>query len=125
LEAIFLGSRVLAVFAVLLFVCAGVFAAPWDVFRGPMQDIDFVAPLVSWLVLAVSAVIFSISFVALRKKYSEKLLWVAFAFGLFFLKGLLIVLDIYLSPGQFMNTSILGFFDLIIMGSFFVALFRK
>jgi len=120
-----LSSRIVAVLAVLLFVCAGVFATPWDIFRQPMQEIDYAAPIVSWLVFAVSAVLFAISVVALRKKHSEKLLWVSFAFGLVFIKAFLGVIDIYFSPGEFMNTSIQGFFDLLIMGSFFVALFRK
>ena len=100
-------------------------SAPWDFLREPALWVGVIEPVTLWILLIVSAVLFGIALLALRKKPSSKLRWVTGAFGLFFLKSFLLVADIYFSPGDFMNKSITGFFDLLIMLSFFVALFRK
>jgi hypothetical protein len=99
--------------------------APWDFLREPASLIGLIEPGTLWVLLVVSIVLFGISILALRKKSSPKLRWICGAFGLFFAKSLLLVGDIYFSPGEFMNKAIIGFFDLCIMLAFFVALFRK
>lgn len=99
--------------------------APWDFLREPAVWVGFIEPITLWVLLLVSAGIFGISVLAYKKKPSSRLKWISAAFGLFGFKSLLLVLDIYFSPGNFMNNSILGFFDLMIMIGFFVALFRK
>jgi len=109
----------------LVFIMSTVFAAPWDFLRGPIQWIGLAEPVIVWLMLVVSAVVFGIALLAVRKKYSARLVLVSIAFGLFFLKSLLIMLDVYASPGNFMNYSLQSFFDLLIIGCLFVALFRK
>lgn len=110
---------------ILVSIASAVFAEPWDFLRTPANWIDFVQPGVMWLMLVVSAVVFCIALMAVRKKYSAKLAFVSAAFGLFFLKSLLIVIDMYYSPGEFMNQGIQAFFDLLTIGCLFVALFRK
>ena len=102
-----------------------VLVAPWDFLREPVNFFVIVEPVTLWVLLIVSIALLSIAILALKKKPSTKLKWVTGAFGLFFLKSLLMVIDIYFSPGEFMNTSIKGFFDLCIMIAFFIALFRK
>jgi len=116
--------RILFLVGVLLF-CVSAFAAPWDFFRPVASEVTDAGVFTSWVVFIVSLVIFGISVLALKKSKSNKLIWVSAAFGLFLLKRLLIVIDIYYSQGDFMNNSIQGFFDLLVMISFFVALFRK
>ncbi|MCX6803433.1 MAG: hypothetical protein NTY48_02570 [Candidatus Diapherotrites archaeon] len=106
-------------------IFAGAFAAPWDALRGPAQAISVIEPVIVWLMLIVSFVLFVIALLAVRKKFSTTLLWVGIAFGLFFIKSLLVVLDLYVSSGDFFNYSIQALFDLLIVGSLFVALFRK
>ena len=120
-----LNARIGMVLGFLIFVCASVFAAPWDILRGPAFGIELIDPVVAWLVFFVSFAILVVALLALKKRKSSTLMWVGAALGLFFIKRLLIVVDLYLSPGEFMNTSIQGFFDLLIMISFFIALFRK
>ena len=109
----------------IVFVCTGAFAAPWDFLRDPAAGLTVVDPITSWIVFLVSLGVFIVAFLALRKRASPRLSWVFAAFGLFLLKRLLIVIDIYVSPGEFMNNAIQGFFDLLIILCFFVALFRK
>jgi len=108
-----------------VFLSAVVFAAPWDVLREPVAWLGTFEPFTSWALLIVSLGLFGVAVLALKKKSSSKLKWVGAAFGLFFLKALLVVLDLYVSSGNFMNYAIQGFFDLIILGILFVALFRK
>jgi len=109
----------------LISFCASVFAAPWDFLREPMNEIALINPITSWVVLLVSAVLFCIAILAYKKKNSPRLAWVALAFGLFFIKRLLIVIDLYVSPGTFMNDAVQGFFDLLMILALFVGIFRK
>lgn len=100
-------------------------SAPWDFLREPANFVGMIEPLTLWVLLIVSVVIFGIAILALKKKPSPKLKWVAGAFGLVFLKSVFLITDFYFSPGDFMNKAIVGFFDLCIMVAFFVTLFRK
>jgi hypothetical protein len=109
----------------LVLILSIVFAAPWDVLRAPTDWINVIEPIIVWVLLLVSASVFLIALLALRKKYSVKLVFVAGAFGLFGLKSLLVVIDLYASMGNFMNYSILAFFDLLTIGCLFLALFKK
>ena len=102
-----------------------VFAAPWDIFREPVSGLWVIEPVVLWVLLFVSFGLLVIALLALQRKHSEKLSWVCAAFGLFFIKAFLLVLDIYYSPGNFMNNAIQSFFDLLILGSLFIGIFRK
>jgi len=100
-------------------------SAPWDFLREPINFVGIIEPFTLWVLLVSSIGMLGIAILALKKKSSSKLKWVAGAFGLFFLKSALMVVDYYFSPGDFMNKAILGFFDLCIMVAFFIALFRK
>lgn len=113
----------LGVLLVLIF--SFVFAAPWDGLRPVVGGLSVIEPVVVWLVFFVSLALVIISFLAWRKKNSEKLLWVLAAFVLFFLKSFLLALDLYVSPGNFFNYSVQSLFDLLIIAGLFVALFRK
>jgi hypothetical protein len=99
--------------------------APWDFLREPVNFVGLIEPFILWVLLIVSIAMLSIAVLALKKKSSLRLKWVMSAFGLFFVKSFLLLVDFYFSPGNFMNQSLLGFFDLCIMVAFFVALFRK
>jgi len=100
-------------------------SAPWDFLREPVNFVGILEPLTLWVLLVVSISMLGIAILALKKKSSPKLKWVAGAFGLFFIKSALLVIDYYFSPGNFMNQAIIGFFDLCVMIAFFIALFRK
>lgn len=123
---VFLGLRHGFLAVLFISLISAVFAAePWDFLREPINWLWVVEPLVLWVLLFVALGLFVISILAYRKKRSEKLAWVSAAFGLFFLKALLLVIDIYYSPGDFVNKAVAGFFDLLIIGSLFIGLFRK
>ena len=100
-------------------------SAPWDFLREGVNFVGVIEPLTLWVLLIVSIAMLGIAVLALKKKSSSKLKWITGAFGLFFLKSALLVVDYYFSPGDFMNKALVGFFDLCIMVAFFVALFRK
>lgn len=100
-------------------------AVPWEFLREPVAVISTFAPLFDWLVLIVAGVLLGIAIMAYKKSKSRSIFWVGVAFGLFSLKALLVVLDYYVSPGYFFNYAIQSFFDLLILGCLFLALFRK
>lgn len=105
--------------------CASVFAAPWDFLRDPVNEIALANPITAWIVFLVSIVLVAIAVMAFNRKKSPRLAWIAAAFAIFFAKRLLIVVDIYVSPGTFMNDAIQGFFDLLMILALFVGIFRK
>lgn len=109
----------------LISFCASVFAEPWDFLRDPANQIAAANPIIAWIVFLVSLVLVCIAVLAFKRKNSPRLAWVAAAFALFFVKRLLIVIDIYISPGDFMNVAIQGFFDLLMILALFVGIFRK
>ncbi len=100
-------------------------SVPWEFLREPMNLVSGFSMPINVLFFIVAFFLFAISFLAWRKKPSQKLLLVASAFGIFFLKSVLMVLDYFLSPGYFMNYAVQGFFDLVILGLLFIAIFRK
>ena len=109
----------------LLFIVQNVFAAAWDVFRIPVEVATALNPVVMGVLFLVSLAILIIAILALKKKKSKRLMIVAVAFGLIFVKSSLGLLDLYVSPGIFMNFAVQGFFDLLIVGAFAIALFKK
>ena len=109
----------------ILFLIQSVFAAPWDFLRVSTSTAQVINPIVVWVVMLISLGLFTISIIALKKKGSQRLLFVGGAFGLFFLKNLLGLVDLYISPGIFMNFAVQGVFDLLILASLFIAIFRK
>jgi len=102
-----------------------VLAAPWDFLRPPMDAVMVVSPLIAWIVTIIALGVAIVSILAVRKKKSRRLMIVSGAFILFFIKSALALADLYVSPGTFMNVSVQGFFDLVIIGALFIALFRK
>ena len=102
-----------------------VLAAPWDFLRGATETAQVISPVVAWIVLVIAFGVMLVSILALRKKKSKRLLFVSAAFGLFFIKTILNLVDLYVSPGFFMNVGVQSVFDLIIIGALFTALFRK
>ena len=109
----------------LLSILGDVFAAPWDILRIPINYAVIINPVVMWVVLIVSVLLLVISGLAFKKRQSKKLLFVFSAFGLFFIKSALGLIDLYVSPGVFMNFAVQGLFDLLIIGLFAIALFKK
>ena len=115
----------LFLFGIASLVPSVVFAAPWDFLRGPTEFAQAAIPVVAWIVMVIALGVAIVSFLALRKKKSKRLLFVSAAFGLFFIKTVLNLADLYYSPGSFMNAGVQGIFDLLIIGALFTALFRK
>jgi len=109
----------------LLIILQSVFAAPWDFLRVPTEIANAINPIVIGLLFIVSLLILIIAVLAFKKKNSQRLLFVSGAFALFFLKSALSLIDLYVSPGIFMNFAVQGVFDLLIIGALFIALFRK
>ena len=100
-------------------------AAPWDFLRAPMDGVMTISPIVAWVVVIIALGVAIVSLLAVKKKKSRRLMIVSGAFVLFFIKSALALADLYVSPGTFMNVSIQGFFDLVIIGALFIALFKK
>ncbi|MFH1588731.1 MAG: hypothetical protein ABIA76_05330 [Candidatus Diapherotrites archaeon] len=114
-------------FGLLVFLAQSVFAENylWDSLRplaSMASNYDF---LTRALVMVLSFVIFFISVKAYLKLKSSKLMFVSIAFGLFALKWVLKVLDLFLSPGLFFGDASENVFELLILASLFYALFVK
>ena len=100
-------------------------ATPWDFLRIPTSLASTINPVVMGLLFLVSLGLFGIAVLAVKKKRSRRLILVAGAFGLFFIKSALGLIDLYVSPGIFMNFAVQGVFDLLIIGAFAIALLKK
>jgi len=109
----------------LVLFLSSVFAAPWDFLRIPTEIANTINPVVVWLATIISLIVVVVSLLALKKKKSQRLWFVSGAFGLFFIKSVLGLVDLYISPGIFMNFAVQGVFDLLIIVALFLALFRK
>ncbi|MDP2974008.1 MAG: hypothetical protein Q8N60_03070, partial [Candidatus Diapherotrites archaeon] len=62
---------------------------------------------------------------AFKRSKSRKLLFVSIAFTLFTVKWALKVVDLFFSPGEFFNRAAENIFELLILASLFIAIFRK
>ena len=98
---------------------------PWD----PLRQISDTAAhndfITRFLVLILSLAILFIAFKAYQKNKTERLKYVLIAFALFAVKWALKVLDIFVSPGNFFGDASENVFELLLLGSLFLALFRK
>jgi hypothetical protein len=103
----------------------GVFAEPWDLLRPGIDATQSLRLPIGLLVLLVSLVLLAIAVMAYRKNRTEKLKLVCLAFGLFSVKLLANVVDLVASPGYFMGPPVQNIFDLAILATLFVALFRR
>lgn len=85
-------------------------------------NLDFVTRFV---VFIIALALMIIALLAYKKKKSQRLMFIALAFLLFAVKWLLKVLDLYLSPGTFFTDPAENVFELLILTSLFIALFKK
>jgi len=114
-----------SVFLILLFGTVFAQAQPWD----PLRDLAGIATALQaptkYIVFLLSAAMFVIAFKAYTKTKTNKMLFVALAFLFFALKWLLKVVDLYLSPGNFLSDPSENVIELIILAMLFLAIFRK
>ncbi len=111
----------------LVFFIPSVFAEGhlWDFLRPAAEmagSYDFFTRVI---VLVLTLGLAGVSFLAYNKAKSQKLLFVLIAFGLFALKWLLKVLDLFISTGAFFSDASENVFELLILASLFYALFVK
>ncbi|MCX6799210.1 MAG: hypothetical protein NTW59_03900 [Candidatus Diapherotrites archaeon] len=97
----------------------------WDFLR-PISDQAVAIDLVTRaIVLLLSLAMLAIALLAYRKSKSGKALFVSIAFALFAIKWVLKVVDLFVSPGEFFSRPAENAMELLILGSLFVAIFRK
>lgn len=97
----------------------------WDFLRPITQQaisFDFVT---SMIVFVLSIALFAISFLAFRRTKSNRFLFVTIAFFFFAAKWALKVIDLFFSPGIFFHRAAENVFELIILASLFMAIFKK
>jgi hypothetical protein len=123
-ELVFLNKIVVCVL-LFIFLINSVFSAPWDFLREPVNLVGSFSLILAWVLFFVSISLLGVAILAYKKKRSHATLFVGIGFGLFFSKALLIVMDYYLSNGNFFNYAIQSFFDLAIIVSLFIAVFKK
>ncbi len=99
--------------------------AIWDIFRPLAQQALNAEFITRTIVFVLSMALMFIAILAYRRTKSRKMLFVAIAFLLFGLKWTLNVLDLYFSPGYFFNRAAENVVELFILGSLFMAIFRK
>jgi len=97
----------------------------WDILRPVTEQAETFDIYTRYLVLIFSFIIFVIALKAYLKKKNQKLLLVLTAFTLFFIRGLLKVLDLYFSPGDFLSKAAQNVFELLILLALVMAIFRR
>ncbi len=100
---------------------------PWDIFRpliriAESSPINFVTRIIVFL---LAFAIFAIALKAYLKTKSKRFLLVGGAFFLFATKWGLKVLDLFVSPGYFLNDPSENVFELAILLLLFLAIFKK
>jgi hypothetical protein len=98
---------------------------PWDYLRHLSTMAVSYDLYTRLIVLILTLVLTAISTMAYLKAKSQRLMFVSIAFGLFTIKWLLKVLDLFISPGNFFNDASQNVFELFILASLFYALFMK
>ncbi|MCX6802285.1 MAG: hypothetical protein NT067_04200 [Candidatus Diapherotrites archaeon] len=98
---------------------------PWDALRPLDSFAQAINPLTTWIVFLLAAVLMFLSVTAWLRKKEKRFLFVALAFVFFFLKWLLALLDIYLSPGRFFSWAGGTIVELLIFLCLFLALFKR
>jgi len=98
---------------------------PWDFLRPLDRAAVEWNPFTTWVVFLLAAALIVISFLAYKKKATSRYAFIALAFGLFGVKWALKLVDIYLSPGRFINWAADTVFDLLILAFLFIALFKR
>jgi len=97
----------------------------WDFLR-PLTDqaisLDMATRLI---VFALSLALFAVAILAFRRSRSNKLMFVSVAFLLFAVKWALKVVDLFISPGEFFHRAAENVFELAILASLFMAIFKK
>lgn len=97
----------------------------WDFLRPLSQqavNIDFGTRIVVFL---LSVALLAISLIAYRRTKTRRLGFVSLAFFLFAVKWALKVVDLAVSPGEFFHRAVENVFELAILASLFIALFKK
>jgi len=97
----------------------------WDFLRPIITQAIAYDFLVRVAVFIISVVILAIALLAYKRTKTNRLLFVSIAFFFFVAKLGLKVVDLYLSPGEFFHRAAENVFELIILASLFIALFRK
>ncbi len=108
-----------------LFLPVAFAQAPWDFLRPVAQIASQVDPLIKPIVFFLSLALMVIAFLGYKKTKSKKSLLVALAFLFFAVKWGLKVMDVFISPGNFLSDSSENVFELLIFISLFLALFKK
>ncbi|MFH1224338.1 MAG: hypothetical protein V1676_00880 [Candidatus Diapherotrites archaeon] len=104
---------------------ATVLQYPWDFLR-PLADAANGFDLyIKLLVFILSLAMLSVALLAMRKKGSARLTFVALAFFFFALKWGIKIIDMYISPGSFLADPAENVFELAILATLFFAIFRK
>lgn len=98
---------------------------PWDFLRPLDRAAVEWNPFTTWIVFLLATALVVISFLAYKKKATSRYAFIALAFGLFGLKWALKVIDLYMSPGHFVNWAIDTVFDLLILTFLFLALLKR
>ena len=98
---------------------------PWDILRPLTEAASTFDSVTRFIVFLLSAALFIISILAYRKTKSKRFLFVMLAFLFFAVKWGLKVADLFVSPGYFLADASENVFELIILASLFIAIFRK
>jgi len=106
-----------------LLVCA--VEQPWDALRPFNSLAETLSDGTIWVVFLLSAALMVIAVLAYKRKQSSRHGFIALAFVFFFVKWLLKVIDIYLSPGHFFNWAGESLVELVIFTCLFIALFKR
>ena len=96
----------------------------WDFLRPLTEAASQFDPYIKILVFLLALGLFTISYLAYGKNKSKRLLFVSIAFALFAIKWFIKLVDIFISPGSFLADSSENVFELLILASLFIALFR-
>ena len=97
----------------------------WDILRPITNQAIAFDFFTSIIVFVLSIALFAISILAYRRTKSRRFVFVTIAFSLFAVKSALNMIDLFVSPGYFFHKAANNIFELGILVSLFLAIFKK
>ena len=100
-------------------------ALPWD-FLNPISDAAAgMDSITKYIVFLLAAAFCLVAFLGWHRTRTQRLLFVWIAFALFAAEWALKILDMHVSQGVFLPDSSENVFELLILASLFLAIFKK
>ncbi len=98
---------------------------PWDMLRPVSDSAKSLELPIGILALLISLGMTIVAFLAYRRQHTRRFLFLLGAFGLFSLKWVITIADLFVSPGDFFSRASSAILDVLVLALIFLAIYHK